>query len=263
MLYNEQQQTCIDIYDHDNLHTAKRVIQLPLYVWNPSKLVACSITNCLYILHQGGTPGCIEILRALLDETWITSSIQYFSTMSISADGSLILFQSPFRPPSTIKVYNTGGSLQHQMVLANHISHIESVLGKSNGNFVLVTRECSREMDGESLREVDRQGNTLYTYSRPYYSQHICCAIDIHDRIVTIDDGGHVFVLDSGFNSVGVTYGLDPGYRSLSLLYYEVHYNVRRNEFVAFERCGVGGGGHSLTVFSFTERKKSSKWCSE
>src|SRR6218665_2152794 len=130
MLYNEQQQTCIDIYDHDNLPTAKRAIQLPLYVWNPSKLVACSITNCLYILHQGGTPGCIEILRTLLDEnecliaTWITSSIQYFSTMSISADGSLILFQSPFRPPSTIKLYNTGGSLQHQMELSNHISHI-------------------------------------------------------------------------------------------------------------------------------------------
>lgn len=237
----------IDIYAHNDLKTAKRKIQLP-DIKIPLKLEACSMTNALYVLHQMSRR--TEIWRVFIDEhecrvsPWITCSNTLISKMSVSADGSVILFQGP--DPSAIKVYNADGSLQHQMELLNHISDLHDVVSKSNGNFVLVKKK--------SLAEVDREGNTLYEYDK-VSGEFIYCAIDLYDRIVMINDGGYVQMLDSEFNSVDVKFGLESDEGSKKHIY-QMHYNRKRNEFIAFACAAVSDAGapQCLTIFSFTDR---------
>lgn len=164
--------------------------------------------------------------------------------MSISADGSLILFQGPI--PSTIKVYDVYGSLQHELDLGNRISCICDIIPKSNGTFVLVEKK--------SLTEVDRDGNTLYKFNERS-GEYIYCAVDLYDRIVMLDDGGNIKLFDSEFNSVNVAHSLDAFVfgRKHS---YRVHYNRKRNVFVAFESAAFGDvdDKQCLTIFNFIER---------
>lgn len=249
LCHKPEQHAHIDIYARDDLKTAKRTIQLP-DVKIPWKLEGCSMTNALYVLHQMSSSP--EIWRVLIDEhecqvsPWITCSSKLISGMSISADGSVILFQGP--APSTIKVYNVDGSLQHQVELVNDISDLHDIVSKSNGNFVLVKKK--------SLAEVDREGNTFYEYNKAS-GEFIYCAIDLYDRIVMINDGGYVQMLDSEFNSdsVIVKFRLES-YKGSKKRFYQMHYNRKRNEFLAFECTAVSDAGapQCLTIFSFTDR---------
>lgn len=198
VLCQPQRQAHIEVYAHNDLWTVKRTIQLP-DVTIPWDLVACSVSDCLYVLHQALRD--VAILRVSKEgqqfqvSHFITCSPQLVSRLCVAGDGKLILFQGP--APVKITVYDVDGTLEHQMEFEKPISYINGVLSKSNGNFVLVKKT--------TLTEVGRDGNTLYEYKRPS-GEYLYGAIDQYDRIVITDEGGEVRLLDYDFNSVKVKF---------------------------------------------------------
>jgi hypothetical protein len=132
------------------------------------------------------------------------------------------------------------------MDLVNTISYVHSIISKSDGHFVLVKKT--------DLTEFDREGKAVHEYKTPYRG-YLYGAMDLYDRMVTVDDGDSVQLLDSEFNWVDGKFRL-PYYQGSKKHLYRVSYNRQRNEFVAFETAAFcdADASQCLTVFNFTER---------
>lgn len=244
----------IRICDRDDLHKPKSLIQLP-EVTVPWNLVACSVSRCLYLSHKASDR--IEILRVSREGEQfkvlplITCSTQLVFRMCVSADGSLIVFQGP--APSTISTYNADGSLQRQIHLTKPLSFVRDIISKSNGNVIIVSG---------SLTEISRDGDVLYDYDIKAdggFRGHIYCAVDIYDKILTVDVGDSVKLLDSDFNQAEVKIDKPKRIRCWKNLY-QLHYNRQRNEFMLFDCCHADADNadiflpnRSLKVFNVTE----------
>lgn len=238
----------IRVCEGKDLQKAKRLIQLPM-VTVPWNLVACSVSNCLYVLHK--TSDAVEILRVSREEEqlpaaapFVTCSSRLVSRMCVSADGSLIVYQGP--APSTITTYNADGLAQRQIEFTKRLSFVRAIVSKSNGSVIIVS---------SSLTEISRDGDILYDYDcrvgGGLYRGYIHCAIDGLDHIMTVDAGNSVRLLDSDFNQAEVKRSDRwMNIRSWAHLY-KLHYNRQRNEFMILDCCDTASDDISLPSQTF------------
>lgn len=235
----------------------KTSVRLPAGVTSPWDLVACSVENCLYVLHQ--TSHDIAIVRVFEEvqgfqvEHFVTCANQLVGRLIVSGDGSLILFQGPL--PSKITVFNADSSMQYEIQLVVPISGLNSIIRKSNGSFIFVRNSYISECDGE--------GKTWCRYGKSD-GQGQFGAIDKFDRMVIVDAIGCVRLLDTESNCVTSS---KFKLQQLSECYhghkefYRISYNRERNEFVAIETAAYsdGSANQCLSVFDISERDISNE----
>src|SRR6218665_2905953 len=154
----------IYMYDRNNITVVKDVIPLPKQ--RPDCMEACNVSNCVYTL-QGRT--YIRILRITEDDehqfnvtpliTDVLMPTQH-PTLSVAADGSLILLSNLNLLHPVIRIYNMSGTVQREIRVAmlSDIPWIFRVIPRPNGNLVLVS---PRHQDQTTLTEIDMNATII------------------------------------------------------------------------------------------------------
>ena len=140
----EGQRDCvINVYNRNNIAVVEDVIPLP--GMRARKLVACHVSNCLYIMNAV-TSNTISVLRITkIDEhqfdmsTLIGELFLRDPDLTVTPNGCLILSRRNISRLSVIRIYDANGSLQHMISLSPKIAGFCNIIPKSNGNLVLVS----------------------------------------------------------------------------------------------------------------------------
>lgn len=121
------------------------VIQLP--EGDPLSLTSCNEYNCLLLLNrkQWWQVSVSRITRDDNHQFCVSPVISYLylpnPTLSVAANGDLILSKRRGENRAVISVYNAAGFLQHEMSVSTNIFRLRQIVPKSNGNLVLLSCE--------------------------------------------------------------------------------------------------------------------------
>lgn len=250
------QEPCIEVRDRsDNMQAVKDVI--PLVGILPEDMVACSASDCLYVLSKEAH--CFSVLRVKKDggphfevSPWITDLCPSYPTIRlfVSVNGSLMALLKAKPPnPTVVIVYDAQGSIQNAVTLFptyHHFKFIFSVVQKSDGNLVLGT--IGESLDGE-LKEIDMIGKIVREYQSSIFGD-TGALVDADGRILIAGLGNTAEVLDSELNSCELI--VTRQNQGLIQIPYGMHYNRERNEMVRLFRLENANPFTGLIFFTLS-----------
>lgn len=266
MLCRQQnnQDYVINVFDRNNMaNPLKDVIPLPdICPWG---MAACSLSNCVYLLHMQWdeeehlTWQRLLVLRIAREDetnqfnTWTFTELRpSFADISVSADGNLVILSKEDAPSnSEISVYAMNGSKQRGITLSpkNHnFCYVFSAIQKSNGNILVVSANSLCET---KVLEIDANERIVCQYQSSLLSGlSVGLFADTYGRIFITDWRNRMELLDSELNLLQFT-----GPRLIQeqvLFVYEMHYDRERNEIVRIDDTD-NPAVTALTIFRFKE----------
>ena len=246
----------INVFDRSDLRKVKHVIQTGDYNFHPRAIVACSLSNCVYVLSlKGSQLNMNSVERITKDDReqfvvspWISDlSPNDKYVISISTEGSLILSKTE-GADAIIRIYRVDGSFQQELRLNLDLFYVSRIIPKSNGNLLFVS--LSQEFKTQ-LTETSLDGKIVRQYQSSLLAPDANHS-DSKDRLLIVDRDNKMELLDPQFNALRVTLPMEMSdnlWTNPSLL----HYDGVRNEVVVIDyKFGIGA---TLSVFNFREDK--------
>ena len=243
------------VYDRNNMPEVKEVVSLARL--HPKSIVACSVSNCVYVLSIKRRYRCSIVRIASDGEHWSTKTplISYLSlrepTLCVTANGCLIISGQQTEELAPISVWDANGSLQREIRLSDDILNVVSyfwhVIPKSNGNLVLAVAGAPN-----ILMEIDLDGIIILQHDFLLSCDYKCATShgDSYGRVLNIDFYQNMKLFDAEFNLVEFT-----GPQLGGGFYFTPHdlgYNSERNELVTIVSL-QGYQNGCLVIFHFTE----------
>lgn len=131
----------------------------------PLSLDACNASNCVYMVHRRFTVTISRITRDDDNQFQISSMISGLylpnPTLSVTANGDLILSRRRGEDRAVINVYSATGVLQHEMSVPMYISRLRQIVPKLNGNIVLISAHGCRKSNGKYVTRDWRKSTSL------------------------------------------------------------------------------------------------------
>lgn len=251
----------INVYDRNNIAEESIKDVIPLPGLRPKSIAPCSVSNCVYVLNKKGR-NHVSIMRIARDGGhWVVSMLIREiclprSMLSVSASGSLILVREQSKTIDGISVYDGNGSLQQTVRTPLGISRFWKIIPKSGGNIVLVSIKDNNHIE---LTEIELDGTVVRQYESSIDASisMFVSEADQHGRVLLADEKGNMELLDSEFNPIHVTCPqLDEDLDIHHQFQYQLHYNSKRNEFVAAliaNRVLIDYADCVLTIFQLRE----------
>ena len=237
----------IYVYDRIDMADVKDAIQLP--EGTPLSLDACNASNCVYMVHRRFTVTISRITRDDDNQFQISSMISGLylpnPTLSVTANGDLILSRRRGEDRAVINVYSATGVLQNEMNVPMYISRLRQIVPKSNGNIVLISaQKVQWQICHTRLTEIDVTGTVVSEHMTDFQFLHTNLShADRYGRmIVTHNRGSRISLFDSHFNLLQVEDMMIDEYFQMC------HYNSERNEIVGINDRNV------LFVFRFIDQ---------
>jgi len=251
----------INVFNRSNLRKVKHVIQTRYYNFHPRAIVACNLSNCVYVLGQKVKRLNISLVAKITKDdgnqyvvsSWIsdlTPNVKYI--ISVSPEGSLILSRTE-GTDEIIRIYKIDGSFQQEIRLNLYLFNVTRIIPKSNGNlvFVSLTQRLDFVAFKTQLTETSLDGNIVRQYHSSLPAADVDYA-DSEDRLLIVDRDNKLELLDPQFNPVHVNF---PKETSDNLWAHPalVHYDRLRNEVLVIEfKFEIGA---TLSIINFREDK--------